>query len=223
MKQTPILVEHYWDRPVPREHGDADSKPIFHAVGYASTEWECADRTLIALFRELNPICRGFESAYTMTRAYSSIESHRAQRIVLAATAEAYFSRHGEREDFEREDFEREDFEREDFEREDLRQSVAGIIDAAAWAAERRDDIAHGIAWQSISVDGRNVGSFLMPPEYRCEGAPPAVPDADDPFGLARARYRYTSADILSFAAKFHDLAGVIWDCRRKIFRASGR
>ena len=208
MKQTPILVEHYWDRPVPREHGDADSKPIFHAVGYASTEWECADRTLIALFRELNPICRGFESAYTMTRAYSSIESHRAQRIVLAATAEAYFSRHGEREDFER---------------EDLRQSVAGIIDAAAWAAERRDDIAHGIAWQSISVDGRDVGSFLMPPEYRCEGAPSPLPDADDPFGFARARYRYTSADILSFAAKFRDLEGVTWDCRRKIFRASGR
>ena len=118
-----------------------------------------ADRALTALFRELNPICR-FVSAYTMTRAYSSIESHRDQRIVLAATAEAYFSRHGE------------GFERQDFEHQDLRQSVAEIIDAAAWAAERRDDIAHGIAWQSISVDGRDVGSFLMPPEYRCEGAP---------------------------------------------------
>ena len=211
MKQTPILIERYWDRPVPREHGDADSKPIFHAVGYASTEWECADRALIALFRELNPICRGFVSAYTMTRAYSSIESHRDQRIVLAATAEAYFSRHGE------------GFERQDFEHQDLRQSVAEIIDAAAWAAERRDDIAHGIAWQSISVDGRDVGSFLMPPEYRCEGAPSPLPDADDPFGFARARYRYTSADILSFAAKFRDLEGVISDCRRKIFRASGR
>ena len=38
-----------------------------------------------------------------------------------------------------------------------------------------------------------------------------------------RPRYRYTSADILSFAAKFRDLEGVIPDCRRKIFRASGR
>jgi hypothetical protein len=202
MKQTarspasPILAERYWDRPVPREHGDADSKPIFHAVGYASTEWEGADQALIALFRELNRTCLSFESAYTITRAYSSIESHRAQRIVLAATAEAYFSRHGERQDFER---------------QDLRQSVAEIIDAAQWAADRRDEIAHGIAWQGISVDGRDVGSFLMPPEYRCEGAPSPIPDADDPFGFARARYRYTSADILSFAAKFRDLRDIIW------------
>jgi hypothetical protein len=169
MKQTarspasPILAERYWDRPVPREHGDADSKPIFHAVGYASTEWEGADQALIALFRELNRTCLSFESAYTITRAYSSIESHRAQRIVLAATAEAYFSRHGERQDFER---------------QDLRQSVAEIIDAAQWAAE---------------------------------GAPSPIPDADDPFGFARARYRYTSADILSFAAKFRDLRDIIW------------
>ena len=118
---------------------------------------------------------------------------------------------------------EHQDLQHQDLQHQDLQQSVAEIIDAAEWAAERRDDIAHGIAWQSISVDGRDVGSFLMPPEYRCDGAPPPMPDADDPSGFARARYRYTSADIRSFAAKFRDLQHVISVCRRKIFRASGR
>jgi hypothetical protein len=195
--KSPILVKRYWDRPIPREHGDPDSKPIFHAVGYSLTQWEDADQALIALFQELNRTGRSIESRYTMSRSYSSIESHRAQRIVLAATAEVYFSHHSER--------------------QDLRHSVAEIVSAAEWAADRRDDIAHGIAWQSISVDGRDVGSFLMPPEYRCEPAPPPVPDAEDPFGFVRAQYRYTSADILSFAAKFGDLRDVIWDCTSKI------
>jgi hypothetical protein len=194
---SPILVKRYWDRPIPREHGDPDSKPIFHAVGYTLTQWEDADQALIALFRELNHTSRSVDSHFVLSRSYSSIESHRAQRIVLAATADAYFSHHSER--------------------QDLRQSVAEIVNAAEWAADRRDDIAHGIAWQSISVDGRDVGSFLMPPEYRRESAPPPLPDAEDPFGFARARYRYTSADILSFAAKFSDLRDVIRDCTSKI------
>jgi hypothetical protein len=206
MKQTarnpanPILVQAYWDRPVPREHGDPDSKPIYHAVGYALTQWEDADQALIDLFRELTRTGGSIESRYTMSHSYSSIESHRARRIVLAATAEAYFYHHRER--------------------HDLRQPVAKIVNAAEWAADRRDDIAHGIAWQSISIDGRDVGSFLMPPEYRCEPASPAIPDAEDPFGFVRARYRYTSADILSFAAKFGDLREIIWDCTSEIDRA---
>jgi hypothetical protein len=187
---SPILLERYWGRPIPREHGDPDSKPIFHAVGYTLTQWENTDQALIGLFRKLTRTGGSIESRYTISRSYSSIESHRAQRIVLAATAEAYFSHHRER--------------------QDLRQSVADIVNAAEWAADRRDDIAYGIAWQSISVDGRDVGSFLMPPEYRCEPAPPPVPDAEDPLGFVRARYRYTSADILSFAAKFGDLRDVI-------------
>jgi hypothetical protein len=197
---SPILLRRYWDRPTPREYGDPDSKPIYRAVGYALTQWEDADQALLGLFRELNNTRRSIESRYVLSRAYDAIESHRGQRLVLAATADAYFSQYGES--------------------NALRQFLADIINAAEWAADRRDDIAHGIAWESISVDGHDFGSFLMSPEYKSGPARPAMPDADDPLGFARASYRYASTDIATFAAKFNDLRDAVWTCKQKIYRA---
>jgi hypothetical protein len=97
------------------------------------------------------------------------------------------------------------------------RQTVAGTIKAVELAADRHDDIAHGVTWKNVRFDDRDLKSFLMPPEYKTGYVIAGRGDSLNPWGFAQSRYRYTSADIASFAVKFIVLRDRILDCARKV------
>jgi hypothetical protein len=80
--------------------------------------------------------------------------------------------------------------------------AIKHMLNVVAWASDRRDDIAHGFAERQIanSVDH---GVFLMPPDYNLRFTTTAPRMEGNAF--FDEKYRYTSAEIQTFANKFKE------------------
>jgi hypothetical protein len=214
----PIFGRHYWDRPMPRDVGDPDPKAICEAVGHALSQWGLADQALADLFVSLTDT-RSAQSCAVGRRSYYSIARHRDRRRAIGAAAEAYFSQYRARKVGGHYASRAYDAAHASYCRAHAaaRQTVAATIAAVELAADRHDDIAHGITWENVRFDNRDLKSFLMPADYRTGERIAGRADERTPWGFTRSRYRYTSADIASFAGKFIVLRDRILDCARTV------
>ena len=71
-------------------------------------------------------------------------------------------------------------------------------------------------------VNNEAFGAFLMPPEYN-QSRTHAEAQGNEPLDSFRARYRYTSADIMDTAAKFQKLHFAIANYSIKATAHEGR
>jgi hypothetical protein len=214
----PIFRQHYWDRPVPREVGDPDPKAICEAVGHALSQWGLADQALADLLVSLTDT-RSLENCFVVRRSYYSIQRHRDRTRAIKAAAEAYFPQYRTQKvlgSYASRLFD-EAHASHCRSHEAARQFVADTIKAVELATDRYDDIAHGVIWKNVRFYDRDFRSLLMPPEYKTGYRIAGRGDDRDPWGFTQLRYRYTSADIASFAVKFMVLRDRILDCARKV------
>jgi hypothetical protein len=188
-EKEPLFTERYWDRQTPSERGDPNGDIIAQAVGYALSSWESADQALAHLFIQLTE-CTTTNTFSAIRRAYGSIESNSGRRNAVTAAAEVYFGQH--------------------WQDKLVRQPFTDIINAVQWASKRRDDVAHGVIFSSITVDDTHYGAFLLPPEYNTGRTFAYIGDSADPLRIMRAKYRYTSANIREWQSKFSELAEAI-------------
>jgi hypothetical protein len=148
--------------------------------------------------------CDEAASRFAVRRAYGAIETTSLRCKAVQAAAEIYFAPW--------------------WNCETVRQSVTDIMNAVGWASHRRDDIAHGIVWLNILVDGKSHGGFLMAPEFNTDITHPTVEVENDPARFMRARYRYTSDDIYLIDYKFNVLFETIREYTTSIVKpAPGR
>jgi hypothetical protein len=207
-----------WDRPVPRDVGDGDPKAICEAVGHALSQWGLADQALADLFVSLTAT-RSAQSCAVGRRSYYSIARHRDRRRAIGAAAEAYFSQYRARKVHAHYASPAYDaaYAAHCRAHAAARQTVAATMAAVELAADRYDDIAHGITWGNVRFDYRDLKSFLMPADYGTGNRIAGRGGNRDPWGFTQSRYRYTSADIASFAGKFIVLRDRILDCARTV------
>jgi hypothetical protein len=201
-EKNPLFAEAYWKRPDPRDKGDASPDAIAMAVGHTLSKWELADQALSKLFLQFCEVS-GPVTYNAVRRAYGSIESNSGRRNAVLDAAEVYFGAY--------------------WTNKFIQQSVKDIINAVQWASKRRDDIAHGVIWGNLILDGVHYGSFLMPPDYNTGRSHAFMEDSTDPLRFTRAKYRYTSADISPFFEKFSFLRNEIDGYIGVIRRVDGR
>ena len=133
-----------WDRPPFPQKGDADEKEIWTAVGAAVSAWGEYEAKLGRLF---TVFIAGDSPSPQAKRAFGRIRTFEGRRDLLRGSSEAFFHyRHGTPQE------------------QDL---LKGIIKDALCAAERRNDLAHGIA-MAFTPEGKSEpdGSCLMPSYY---------------------------------------------------------
>ncbi len=186
VEKLPVPGE-FWKRPEPKASGDESYDAILQAVGSALTAWENLENDFARLFGML---CSGSPpfSSPAAQRAYGAIASNSGRRDAMVAAAEVHFNLHTHT--------------------KEAPAKFARLMAHFQQGSSRRNEIAHGYAVH-YEVDGRDLGSFLIPPEYNSrktsvwtlEAAKAA--EAGDSFAGLRVDYRYTSGDIVGFAAKF--------------------
>lgn len=182
-----VFAGKRWDRPAldPNARGDADVSAIFHSVGFALTTWENAECALASLFQVMSNVTA--QNAYqAVLRAFGSIESSAGRRRALEAAAEIYFGQY--------------------WSDPVVRKPFKDLMSAFEKASARRDDFAHGMAY-SVIVDNDDKGAFLFPSNYNTGRTHAWMTAGIDPFAFIKAKYRYTSAEILWYADGF----GKLW------------
>jgi hypothetical protein len=175
--ELPPKADKFWERPEGRDQGDASMHALHSQVGYVSTTWESLENDLSHLFEVLveteSPAAR---------RAYGSLMSGHGRRTAIRAASEIFL--------------ERKKVCGEDKER---LYHLLAHIDAAS---KRRDDIVHGVSTRVVFPDG-DRGCFLVPPDYNFAFTF-ANPKPSPPYWRhLRARYRYTSEDMVTLVANF--------------------
>ena len=181
-----VFAKTRWDRPTldTGGRGDADANAIFHSVGLALTTWENAECALATLFQILSNV-RTPDAHQAVLRAFGSVESSAGRRRALEAAAEIYFGQY--------------------WSDPIVRKPFKNLMSAFEKASARRDDFAHGMAY-SVIVDGEDKGAFLFPSNYNTGRTHAWMTTGDDPFAFIKAKYRYTSAEILGYADGFDKL-----------------
>jgi hypothetical protein len=163
-----------WDRPSFPQRGDADKEEIWTAVGAALSAWGEYEGVLGRLFTIF--IAVEFPSPQAK-RAFGAIRSFEGRRDLLRGSSEAFFH----------------------YRRGTYREQVLfkAILRDASHAAERRNDLAHGIA-MAFTPEGKSEpdGFCLMPSYYDSSKR--------DPNDIAD--FAYESATIKKFASGFEDL-----------------
>ena len=184
MSEPTLFDKQYWKRPTPaKELGDEGAATIYAAVGHALTQWEGMEEEFARLFLHLSdaksPI--GFNA---VRRAYGAIESNLGRRKAIEAAAEVYFLyTHA---------------------KDETKKRFSDLVRVVGWASLRRNDIAHAIVI-SLGMNSRQLGSFLLPPDYNTERT--SIFYGNSPNQYLRAEYRYTTSDIDELALKFRELA----------------
>ena len=156
-----VLHPSAWNRPTPNRHGDIDVDDIYIAVGRALSEWSMVEIALGRLYAAL-------DGAQPQT-AWTLYAAERAPRARLAQLSEAARNRFidGETEDS---------------------ATCHRVIEAAGHAAQRRDDVVHGIA--VLFRPGTLDGSYLVPTGFTAGDS--NVPD-----------YAYTAAQLTTLRSQF--------------------
>jgi hypothetical protein len=196
-QKAPILTIAYWDRPQPRDQGDAERAQIYQAIGAALNAWERLEETL-ALLCTVFSDTHDTKAHHAISEIFGSIESSSGRRKALERMALIYFHPHHED--------------------SRLTKPLKDLLDAVSHASRRRDDIAHGVTteflhFQTGGISHGNRGSFLVPASYNSGRNAPklhlfhklATPQETtigfDEF--LRGAYRYTSEEIKTFEEKF--------------------
>lgn len=195
-----------WQRPNRRESGDANENDLFAAVGKALSRWELAENHMARLFGVLVE-----STSQASARAFGTVVSSTGRREMLEKAAEVYF-------DSPR--FRTHDAEISPFRRKHDSGVLKTLLKNYARAAERRNDIAHGIVTEILWREPRSHGHFLVPPDYNTRRTKLSQYRiyGEDGFGvdgnfrlirsmtyLARAHYQYASVDLLAVIAKFEE------------------
>jgi hypothetical protein len=156
-----VLHPTFWDRPQPERHGDIDVDDIYIAVGRALSEWSMVEIALGRLYAVLDgaPPQRAWN-------IYAAEREPRARQSRLSEAARARFI---------------------DDETEDS-VTCRRVIEAAGLAAQRRDDVVHGIA--VLFRPGALDGSYLVPTGF-------TAGDSNVP------AYAYTAAQITTLRSRF--------------------
>jgi hypothetical protein len=196
-REKPKLYPNsHWDRPPSKPMGDREALSIYTAVGQALTNWE----TLESRFAELFSILvEGGTSA--AKRVYGAITTSHGRRVALQAAAEIFFIDHHIPES-----------------EQDI---FNDLISHFGKAASRRDEIAHGMAY-GFAINGVSKGAFLFPPAYNTERThpyPPRPPGKDETDPMWTEEFRYTAADIMEIARKFHEMMPHVYQCGVRLHR----
>lgn len=199
-KEVRLFPKGYFARAKPEAVGDQDVSAIFHAVGFALTNWEQAECALATLFYVVSNATE-VNALNAIRRAFGAIESSAGRRRAIRAAAEIYFSH--------------------EWTNPLVRDPFDGLLKAFDDGAARRDEIAHGTAY-GLTADGTALGAFLYPAEYNTQRTLALMGAHDDPFGITRATYRYTSLNILDYAAKFSELRDKAWEFIGSIRKING-
>ena len=143
----------HWIRGNKAKAGAKHDKLIHIAVGHALTNWEhveAAGAMLFGLFADFNSIAA--------QRAYGTINGAKAREAALREAANTFFSL-------------RKNLNKKNGEiYEDLKvaEKCAGIlIHNYGQASGRRNDIAHGIAWELSFKESKDLSWFLVAPNYQ--------------------------------------------------------
>jgi hypothetical protein len=191
-----MFPKDYWNRPPEKEQGEASPQPIYEAVGEVLSHWETAEEALAALFMVLTESATAKETFTAVKRAYGSIETSAGRRRATEAAAEIYLGPMWEKKSSR------------------ARELFDQVMEAAACASRRRDDIAHGRVMRLVKNE-ENIGMFLVPPDYntgRNHPYPTASPEDQAIFTrhvdghTTQGLFRYVADDILDFAVKFVEL-----------------
>jgi hypothetical protein len=190
-------IHGYWNVK-PSAQGDKTQRKLLHAIGAALITWEGFESRLAELFTIFTQ-CPTDAAA----RAYGTIITNRGRCDMLIAAAEIYF--HVTKAD----------------------KATAGFFallmrHCVNNASPIRNKIAHGISvnlrWGQRKVlrsggfgkreKRGSYGFFLIPASYNTNKRPAFIEyDRDQGhFSFLRVQYRYTSADVLAFGAKFEIL-----------------
>jgi hypothetical protein len=189
--KNPIFGSEFWERPVPSKKDDENPDDIYRAVGWTLSQWEQADQELAGLFSVLSVVGDVFAvEAEGVSRAYGAIESNSGRRKAVEAVAEVFFGNY--------------------WDDKPVRQSLIDIIEAVRRASRLRDDIAHGIVRTGLGMDHVDYGYFHMPPRYNTGRSYAFKREEDGPLAYLRAKYRYTTSDIVLFGRKFIELRDTI-------------
>lgn len=161
MSSDDVLDPHFWARPTANRHGDIDVDDIYVAVGRALSEWSMVEIALGRLYAVLDGA-----APQTAWRVYAADRDPRARHARLSTAAQAYFA-DGETPDS---------------------ATCRRLIEACGHAAQRRDDVVHGIA--VLFRPGALDGSYLVPTGFTAGDS--NVPD-----------YAYTAAQLTTLRGRF--------------------
>jgi hypothetical protein len=156
-----VLHPSAWNRPAPNRHGDIDVDDIYIAVGRALSEWSMVEIALGRLYAALDGA-----QPQTAWRTYAAERDPHARLAQLGEAVHSHFI-DGETED-----------------------SLAchRVVEAAGHAAQRRDDVVHGIA--VLFRPGALDGSYLVPTGF-------TAGDSNVP------EYAYTAAQLTTLRSRF--------------------
>lgn len=180
-----VSPEKYWARPNPPSHqGDPNAAPIYFAVGEALSNWESLEGALCTLFVMVTGASESPRVNSALRRAYGAIGFNSGRRNAIALAAEVYFGPHWTA----------------------AKVELNRLLHHVEQASLRRDDIAHGYVC-GFKTGDTDHGCFLIPPEYNARMTFAFMQPPRDTFSIARAKYRFTSANIKQYNARFHELS----------------
>lgn len=190
-----------WDDPVAASEGDAESRSVYHAVGFALSTWETeVEERLFSLLMQMAGDKTG-KANLALSRALGSIESNSGRHAALEAAAEVYFTP-------------------EQWKDKAIRGRFFDLMDNVRRAAKKRNQIAHGIVSERIVIDDTpdsdgyvshdnvSVGFFLKAPNYTTLRNQIHSIKIDEriSFSWTTSAYRYNSKQIDEFSGKFSHL-----------------
>jgi hypothetical protein len=156
-----VLHPPYWNRPTPEREGDIDVDDIYVAVGRALSEWSMVEIALGRLYGVLDGATP--QAAWSL---YAAERDPRARLALLAQAAQGHFAT-GQGDDA---------------------TTCRRLLDAAGLAAQRRDDVVHGIA--VLFRPGALDGSYLVPTGF-------TAGDSNLP------EYAYTATQLTTLRSQF--------------------
>jgi len=174
-------IHPYWERPAPKEQGEADDTMMYLCVGCALTEWERTESKFADIFAFF---LQGEHRA--AHRVYGTLVSGSARSDAISAAAEVFFPL------------------RRVIEKDQA--SLSLLLKHIRKGAERRNDIAHAVVTQYY-INNNQRGFFLVPPDYATrKNKLTSQPHETETMDIFPMVYRFTADDIKLFMDKFKEL-----------------
>lgn len=200
------LDSNFWQRGPKCAKGEQSEKLIYIAVGHALSMWEHVESAASMLFGHFVD-----SNSIAAQRAYGSINGARARETALRQASETYFLlRRNLMEQRHRESI------------ESMETSCKCFLRNYSLASARRNDIAHGVAYELSFKEASERSWFLVAPNYQSTRTTNWIEDdirlrqstgmkLDDPnvrfefnkLYHSNSEYVYGANEIKVFAGKF--------------------